>query len=68
MTLWAWLREHFATAPLQRGPVEVPTSSMTDRFIAERRNEDAATIRLRMQARVQLLDAEAELIGRDSSD
>lgn len=35
--------------------------------MAEQRVEQATSIRLRMQARVQLLDAEADLLTRNSS-
>lgn len=64
-TLLEWLREHMAPAPPRAQATQPPLTSPEHRFIAERRNEDAARIRLRMQARVQLLDAEAELLTRD---
>lgn len=73
MNVLAWLGSRFCPAPSHHGPSEVPTSSTEDRIMAERRNEEAATIRLRMLARVQLLDSEAALVlhedvGPDKGD
>lgn len=61
MSVFDWIGRHIVTAPRSHGPTEVPTTSTEHRILAERRTEEAASIRLRMMARVQLLDSEAAL-------
>lgn len=63
-----WLRRLATPAPHYRGPTHVPVTSPEDRIMAARRNDEAATIRLRMEARVRLLDAEAEVFARESEE
>ena len=64
-SLRLWFSE--LVSPVQHGPAEVPLTPPDERRAVDQRQEQATQIRLRMQARLQVLDAEAEIITRDNS-